>query len=327
MNIKKINNTVIAFLLSNTFLSNLEAIEVLEIKMLDEYAITREFPGKLIPSNQSRLAFEIPGKINSINVDIGDEVILGDELASLDDREALAQLNQSKAKFDLAEQVLARYIDLRADGHISTQDLDKAESDQIVAKSQYDFYRVKFEQTKLLAPFNGIIQNRFLDTGSVINAGVQVLEILGSSNVEARISIPMNYMNKVKIGEEYEFDIRGISAKAKLERLAPMSTGGSNNRLAIFRFNTFFNPGSIVKLKLSMTEKAKGTWVPIKSLSQSEQGIWALYTINEQQVVVRDLVDVIYFEDEYAFVSGTLNNGDLVILGGAQKTIEGKIIK
>ena len=327
MNIKKINNTVIAFLLSNTFLSNIEAIEVLEIKMLDEYAITREFPGKLIPSNQSRLAFEIPGKINSINVDIGDEVILGDELASLDDREALAQLNQSKAKFDLAEQVLARYIDLRADGHISTQDLDKAESDQIVAKSQYDFYRVKFEQTKLLAPFNGIIQNRFLDTGSVINAGVQVLEILGSSNVEARISIPMNYMNKVKIGEEYEFDIRGISAKAKLERLAPMSTGGSNNRLAIFRFNTFFNPGSIVKLKLSMTEKAKGTWVPIKSLSQSEQGIWAIYTINEQQVVVRDLVDVIYFEDEYAFVSGTLNNGDLVILGGAQKIIEGKIIK
>ncbi|MDA7710355.1 efflux RND transporter periplasmic adaptor subunit [Gammaproteobacteria bacterium] len=327
MNIKKINNTVIAFLLSNTFLSNIEAIEVLEIKMLDEYAITREFPGKLIPSNQSRLAFEIPGKINSINVDIGDEVILGDELASLDDREALAQLNQSKAKFDLAEQVLARYIDLRADGHISTQDLDKAESDQIVAKSQYDFYRVKFEQTKLLAPFNGIIQNRFLDTGSVINAGVQVLEILGSSNVEARISIPMNYMDKVKIGEEYEFDIRGISAKAKLERLAPMSTGGSNNRLAIFRFNTFFNPGSIVKLKLSMTEKAKGTWVPIKSLSQSEQGIWAIYTINEQQVVVRDLVDVIYFEDEYAFVSGTLNNGDLVILGGAQKTIEGKIIK
>jgi len=327
MNIKKINNTVIALLLGNAFLSNLEAIEVLEIKILDEYAITREFPGKLIPSDQSRLAFEIPGKINSINVDIGDEVILGDELASLDDREALAQLNQSKAKFDLAEQVLARYINLRADGHISIQDLDKAESDQIVAKSQYDFYRVKFEQTKLLAPFNGVIQNRFLDTGSVINAGVQVLEILGSSNVEARISIPINYMNKVKIGDEYEFDIRGISAKATLERLAPMSTGGSNNRLAIFRFDTFFNPGSIVKLKLSITEKAKGTWVPIKSLSQSEQGIWAIYTINEQQVVVRDLVDVIYFEDEYAFVNGTLNNGDLVILGGAQKIIEGKIIK
>jgi RND family efflux transporter MFP subunit len=245
----------------------------------------------------------------------------------LDDREALAQLNQSKAKFDLAEQLLARYIDLRKDGHISIQDLDKAKSDQIVAKSQYDFYKVKLDQTKLLAPFNGVIQNRFLDTGSVINSGAPVLEILGSSNVEARISIPTNYMNKIKIGDEYEFDINGIFAKAKLARLAPMSTGGSNNRLAIFRFDTFFNPGSIVKLKLSISQKAKGTWVPIKSLSQSEQGIWAIYTINEQQVVVRDLVDVIYFEDEYAFVSGTIKDCDFGIVGGAQKIIEGKIIK
>ncbi len=326
MNFKK-TKLITALLSCNFFISNIGALEVLEIKMLDEYVITREFPGKLIPAEQSKLAFEIPGKINSINVDIGDEVILGEELAALDGRESLAQLNQSKAKYELASQVLARYQDLRANGHISIQDLDKAQSDQIVAKSQYDFYKVKYEQTRLLAPFNGVIQNRFLDTGSVINAGIHVLEILGSNNVEARISIPSNYMDKVQIGNEYEFDVRGASVKAKLERLAPMSTGGSNNRLAIFRFKTFLNPGSIVKLKLNLTEKTKGTWVPIKSLSQSEQGIWAIYTIDDQQTVVRDLVDIIYFEDEYAYVSGTLKDGDLVILGGAQKIIEGKIIK
>ena len=326
MNFKK-TKLITALLSSNFFILNIGALEVLEIKMLDEYVITREFPGKLIPAEQSKLAFEIPGKINSINVDIGDEVILGEELAALDGRESLAQLNQSKAKYELASQVLARYQDLRANGHISIQDLDKAQSDQIVAKSLYDFYKVKYEQTRLLAPFNGVIQNRFLDTGSVINAGIHVLEILGSNNVEARISIPSNYMDKVQIGNEYEFDVRGASVKAQLERLAPMSTGGSNNRLAIFRFKTFLNPGSIVKLKLNLTEKTKGTWVPIKSLSQSEQGIWAIYTIDDQQTVVRDLVDVIYFEDEYAYVSGTLKDGDLVILGGAQKIIEGKIIQ
>lgn len=326
MNFKK-TKLITALLSCNFFILNIGALEVLEIKMLDEYVITREFPGKLIPAEQSKLAFEISGKINSINVDIGDEVILGEELAALDGRESLAQLNQSKAKYELASQVLARYQDLRANGHISIQDLDKAQSDQIVAKSQYDFYKVKYEQTRLLAPFNGVIQNRFLDTGSVINAGIHVLEILGSNNVEARISIPSNYMDKVQIGNEYEFDVRGASVKAKLERLAPMSTGGSNNRLAIFRFKTFLNPGSIVKLKLNLTEKTKGTWVPIKSLSQSEQGIWAIYTIDDQQTVVRDLVDIIYFEDEYAYVSGTLKDGDLVILGGAQKIIEGKIIK
>ena len=41
---------------------------------------------------------------------------------------------------------------------------------------------------------------------------------------------------------------------------------------------------------------------------------------------MRDLVEIIYYEDEYAYVNGTLNNGDLVVLGGAAKIIAGKKI-
>ena len=109
-----------------------------------------------------------------------------------------------------------------------------------------------------------------------------------------------------------------------LARLAPMTPGGSDNRLAIFNFDTFFDPGSIAELKLSLNIEGRGTWVPIKSLSQSEQGIWAIYTVNDKKVVIRDLVEILYFKGEYAFVNGTLNDGDLVVLGGAQKIIEGK---
>ena len=302
------------------------ALEILEIKMLDSYKITRNFPGKLLPSEQSKLAFEIPGKINIINVDIGDEVKKGQILAELDGREASAQLEQAKAKYDLAKQVLIRYKDLRSQGHISIQDLDNANSEELIAKSQYDFYKVKFEQTKLLAPFDGFIQNRFLDTGSVINGGVPIIEILDSTNVKAHISIPISYTNNLEIGNEYLFKIGNKEVIGYLERLAPMTPGCSDNRLAIFNFNSFFDPGSIAQLKLSMTTSGRGTWVPIKSLSQSEQGVWAIYTINQERVVVRDLVDIIYFEGEYAYVNGTLKDGDLVILGGAQKIIEGKII-
>ena len=302
------------------------ALEILEIKMLDSYKITRNFPGKLLPSEQSKLAFEIPGKINIINVDIGDEVKKGQILAELDGREASAQLEQAKAKYDLAKQVLIRYKDLRSQGHISIQDLDNANSEELITKSQYDFYKVKFEQTKLLAPFDGFIQNRFLDTGSVINGGVPIIEILDSTNVKAHISIPISYTNNLEIGNEYLFKIGNKEVIGYLERLAPMTPGGSDNRLAIFNFNSFFDPGSIAQLKLSMTTSGRGTWVPIKSLSQSEQGVWAIYTINQERVVVRDLVDIIYFEGEYAYVNGTLKDGDLVILGGAQKIIEGKII-
>jgi RND family efflux transporter MFP subunit len=322
--IKYIVNKLNLFLISIIFSSELFSLEILEVKMMDSYKITREFPGKLLPAQQSNLAFEIPGKINVVNVDIGDAVKKGQILAELDNREATAQLKQAKAKYDLALQILNRYKDLRSEGHISIQDLDNANSEELIAKSQYEFYKVKLEQTKLIAPFNGVIQNRYLDTGSVINGGIPIVEILGSKNVEAHISIPLKFIDKLNIGNSYDFKIGNKRPKGVLARLAPMTPGGSDNRLAIFNFDTFFDPGSIAELKLSLNIEGRGTWVPIKSLSQSEQGIWAIYTINDKKVVVRDLVEILYFEGEYAFVNGTLNDGDLVVLGGAQKIIEGK---
>ena len=322
--IKHIINRLNLFVISIIFSSELFSLEILEVKMMDSYKITREFPGKLLPAQQSNLAFEIPGKINIINVDIGDAVKKGQILAELDNREATAQLKQAKAKYDLAEQILNRYKDLRSEGHISIQDLDNANSEELIAKSQLEFYKVKLEQTKLISPFDGVIQNRYLDTGSVINGGIPILEILGSRNVEAHISIPLKFIDKLNIGNFYDFKIGNKKSKGSLARLAPMTPGGSDNRLAIFKFDTFFDPGSIAELKLSLNIQGRGTWVPIKSLSQSEQGIWAIYTINDKKVVVRDLVEILYFEGEYAYVNGTLNDGDLIILGGAQKIIEGK---
>ena len=322
--IKYIVNKLNLFLITIVFSSELLSLEILEVKMMDSYKITREFPGKLLPAQQSNLAFEIPGKINVVNVDIGDAVKKGQILAELDNREATAQLKQAKAKYDLALQILNRYKDLRSEGHISIQDLDNANSEELIAKSQYEFYKVKLEQTKLIAPFDGVIQNRYLDTGSVINGGIPIVEILGSKNVEAHISIPLKFIDKLNIGNSYDFKIGNKRPKGVLARLAPMTPGGSDNRLAIFNFDTFFDPGSIAELKLSLNILGRGTWVPIKSLSQSEQGIWAIYTVNDKKVVVRDLVEILYFEGEYAFVNGTLNDGDLVVLGGAQKIIEGK---
>lgn len=303
-----------------------EGLEVLEVKMLDSYSLTKQFPGKLLPVEQSKLSFEIPGKIKNIYVDVGDDVKEGQVLAKLDDREALARLNQVKASYDLSKQVFERFQDLRNQGHISLQELDKATSDLTIAKSEYEFYAVKLEQTSLMSPYDGVIQNRFLDSGTVINQGIPILEIIDSNYVEAHISMPVQYLNDMRIGNDYDFEIDGKDLKAQLSRLAPMSPGGSDSRLAIFKFNNFINPGSIAKLSLKINKISRGTWVPLRSLSQSDQGLWALYTIDENNIVVRDLVEIVYFEDQYAFVNGTIKDGDLIVLGGAAKIIPGKRI-
>ena len=305
-----------------------QRLEVLEVKTSQSYEISKNLPGELLPFQQSKIAFEITGRISSIYVDIGDRVKKDDVLAKLDDSEVNANLEQAVARLDLANQVLNRFEDLRKKGFISIQDFDKAKSEYLVAKSQVKFFEVKKSQTILRAPYDGFIQNRFVDEGTVINGSNPILEILDANKVEAHVSIPENLVNNLEVSNDYVFEIGQEKAKGKFKRLAPMSASGSNSRLAIFEFSDFFIPGSVIDLIIKIKKSEQGIWLPINSLSQSEQGLWSVYTVSDDgsNRVEKDLVRILHFENNYAYVSGTLKDGDLVILGGLSKIIEGQTL-
>ena len=305
-----------------------QQLEVLEVKTSQSYEISKNLPGELLPFQQSKIAFEITGRILSIYVDIGDRVKKDDVLAKLDDSEVNANLEQAVARLDLANQVLNRFEDLRKKGFISIQDFDKAKSEYLVAKSQVKFFEVKKSQTILRAPYDGFIQNRFVDEGTVINGSNPILEILDANKVEAHVSIPENLVNNLEVSNDYVFEIGQEKAKGKFKRLAPMSASGSNSRLAIFEFSDFFIPGSVIDLIIKIKKSEQGIWLPINSLSQSEQGLWSVYTVSDDgsNRVEKDLVRILHFENNYAYVSGTLKDGDLVILGGLSKIIEGQTL-
>ena len=319
----------IFFGISLSFLLNADQqLEVLEVKTSSSYEISKNLPGELLPFQQSKIAFEITGRILSISADIGDKVKKGDLLAQLDDSEINASLEQALARLDLANQVLKRFEDLRQKGYISIQDFDEAKSEYLVAKSQVKFFEVKKSQTVLRAPYDGFIQNRFVDEGTVINGSNPILEILDANKVEAHVSIPENLITNLVMLNDYTFQIGQKTVFGKLKRLAPMAASGSNSRLAIFELNDFFIPGSLIDLIIKINRNEKGIWLPINSLSQSEQGLWSVYTVSNDgfNTVEKDIVQIIHFENNYAFVSGTLKDGDLVILGGLSKIIEGQTL-
>lgn len=220
---------------------------------------------------------------------------------------------------------MQRVEGLRVDGHVSDQQLDEANSEFLSAQSQYEFYQVKFDQTKLVAPFNGIVQSRYLDPGTVISGGAPILDVIDSEYVEAHVTLPIKFIERLMINSQYEFTVGEANHKGTLIRVAPVSKSGSNSRLAIFQFNEFLSPGLVTKLQLKIKENAKGLWVPLKSLSQSDQGLWSIYTIRNN-IVTKDLVEIIYFDDNYAYVNGTISSGDQIVLGGASKIVQGKVL-
>ncbi|MDA8840160.1 efflux RND transporter periplasmic adaptor subunit [Gammaproteobacteria bacterium] len=326
---KFLNFSILLFAIFD--LSSNSSLEITTIEIQESYNIIQNFPGKILPLNYSKLAFEVPGKIQQVKIDIGDAVKKGDILAFLDPSEMQANLNQAQARFDLAEQALKRFQDLKSKGFISNQELDRANSEFLIAKAQVDLYSVKLEQTYIRAPFDGYIQNRFLDSGTVISPGVPILEIIDSSFVEAHVSVPSNVIEGLMEGESYSFLIGMEIFPATLKRYTKMSGQGSDNRLCIFEFNTFLSPGSVSYLQLRQKKIKTGAWVPLKSLSQGTQGLWNLYTVskdnNEQFKVAKEIVELIHVEGDNAYISGTISTGDMVVSGGAEKVIENEILK
>ena len=326
---KFITFSCLIFLTINSAFAD-NSLEITTLEIQKSFNIKQRFPGKILPLNYSKLAFEVAGKIDEVKVDIGDAVKVGDILAFLDPAEMRASLNQAIARYDLADQALNRFKDLKQKGFISNQELDRANSDYLIAKAQVDFYSVKLEQTKIRAPFNGFIQNRFFDSGTVTSPGIAILEIIDSTIVEAHVSVPSNVIQGLSIGEEYSFMINSKSYPAKFKRFTQMSSQGSDNRLCIFEFNTFINPGSISFLQLSQTKEKRGAWVPLKSLSQGTQGLWNIYTVTKNQnnkyQVAKEIVELIYVEGNNAFISGTISNGDMVVSGGAEQVIDSEIL-
>ena len=326
---KFLNLSILLFAIFD--LSSNSSLEITTIEIQESYNIIQNFPGKILPLNYSKLAFEVPGKIQQVKIDIGDAVKKGDILAFLDPSEMQANLNQAQARFDLAEQALKRFQDLKSKGFISNQELDRANSEFLIAKAQVDLYSVKLEQTYIRAPFDGYIQNRFLDSGTVISPGAPILEIIDSSFVEAHVSVPSNVIEGLMEGESYSFLIGMEIFPATLKRYTKMSGQGSDNRLCIFEFNTFISPGSVSYLQLRQKKIKTGAWVPLKSLSQGTQGLWNLYTVskdnNEQFKVAKEIVELIHVEGDNAYISGTISTGDMVVSGGAEKVIENEILK
>lgn len=66
----------------------------------DNVVATVSVSGRVVPSAQADLSFESSGRVDSINVKVGDKVVLGQELVSLDTSTARADLIKAQAQFD-----------------------------------------------------------------------------------------------------------------------------------------------------------------------------------------------------------------------------------
>jgi membrane fusion protein, multidrug efflux system len=136
---------------------------------------TITLPGDLAGYYEAALYSKVTGYLKSILVDKGDTVHAGQTLAIIEVPELEQQLAQARARLEITRLTYQRLQQVwQSDPRlVARQDVDIADGKFQEAKANVDQLRAMESYTRITAPFDGVITQRFVDPGALIRAGGQ----------------------------------------------------------------------------------------------------------------------------------------------------------
>ncbi len=177
-------------------------------------------PGTLKPFVESPIYARTNGYLKKWYKDIGSHVAKGEILAEIDTPEIDQQLAQaradlvtSQANLSLSTLTATRYQDLIKSDSVSRQDLDNANGDLAARKAMAqsaDANVKRLEEMesfkRVYAPFAGIITQRNVDPGTLINAGnggtatKEMFDLAQIDPMRVFVSVPQAYSPSIHLG-------------------------------------------------------------------------------------------------------------------------------
>lgn len=178
------------------------------------------FPGKIRAADKVDMAFQVPGQIKILNAVNGQRVPQGAVLAQLDSRDFESNFKAAKAEYQRAQADFRRFKELVERQLISKADFDRQRAVRDIAEANVEKAQKALEDTKLVAPFAGVVAHRYADNFEDVNAKQPILSLQNMSNLEVVVQVPEN-----AIPQNQDIDIiqREVDAVARFHGLPDRS--------------------------------------------------------------------------------------------------------
>ena len=194
----------------------------------DDGARERSFSGVIRAGSQSRLSFQVPGRITELPVKVGDSVTRGQRIAAVDPTDIQLQLQEARASAGqaraAAQGAVATYDRVRAlyeNQNASRQDLDNARAQRDGAQSAAAAasqgvrqLQRQLEYATLTAPADGTISAVNAEANEVVAAGQVVAILQVGEQLEVAIDVPESHINHIERGDEVSVAIDALRGRA-----------------------------------------------------------------------------------------------------------------
>lgn len=309
-------------------------VKVVKVETLG--AMQKMYTGVVEAEEYSKLAFKLSGPLIEMNVDAGQKVKKGEIIAVVDPLDYNLQFEANKAAYITAKSQLERNKKLLSMQAISKQDYEIAEANYVKAKSAFETSQNTLTDTKLKAPFDGFVEEKYVENYQKVQPGESIIKLVNPDKLEVSFILPETNvrLTREKMRVAVEFDTyKGKWFTARVKEFVDASPDGSGIPVRLAIVDSAFNrdkyniyPGFSCKVILSIDNvSGEGYSVPLSAvfedLATGETSVW-LYnsitgTVKRQKVETEQL-----FGTDRVQINAGLKADDVIVVAGVNYITE-----
>jgi membrane fusion protein (multidrug efflux system) len=297
--------------------------------------ITRSviLPAQVIALQQATLYAKVSGYLKSITVDKGDKVVAGAVLARIEIPELVASRAKQEAELKVAQADYSRMQESlqKAPDLVVPEMVDQARGRFEVARASLDQSETLLRYATITAPFNGIITQRNVDPGALIQASSPIVGLMDFSKVRLQVSVPEVEASRVAVGQPVLVttdNLPGTHFDGKVTRFTYALDAVSRTMLAEVMLDNpdlALRPGMLVTARIGIEHKEGALLMPVDSLVMEKANAFA-YTIDGGKAT-KHPIEIGFNDGQNVEVLEGLDTRDAVILAGKLKLSNGQAVQ
>jgi membrane fusion protein, multidrug efflux system len=293
-------------------------------------------PAQVIPLQQATLYAKVSGYLKTINVDKGDKVAAGAVLARIEIPELAAararreaELRAASSDYERLQKALAQTPDL-----VVPDTVDQARGRFEVARASLTESETLLGYATITAPFSGVITQRYVDPGALIQAGntsSAIVSLMDFSTVRLQVAVPEIEAARVAVGQPVRVttdNLPGRQFDGQVTRFTYALDPANRTMLVealLKNPDLGLRPGMLVTVKLGIEHKEQATLMPVEALVPERSNNFA-YTV-EGNKAVKHAIKVGFNDGKNVEVLDGLKPGDSIILAGKLKLSDGQPVQ
>lgn len=315
--------------------------------------LAKTFSGITKAELEADLSFRVPGRVDNVPVDVGDKLVKGQLVASLDDRDYLVLYEQSKAELASAtaslrsaESEYIRTIGLYEKRNASKSQLDNGRANAESAKAQVratsqqvETARLQLSYTNLYAPQECVVSSMPVKENENISSGQVVAKVNCGKKLEVEVDVPESYIDSIEDDQKVNVILSATNGTIYPGKVTEISSGSSDQASAFPV--TIVLDGAHPSLRAGLAAEVQFTKenssvdnffiLPVNAVAHDAQGEF-IFTLeaseqSKQGIVRKKYISVDEIVQKGVRISKGLSEGENVITAGITVIHDGMSVR